>query len=130
MTHFTNEGYDLLGRYIVGGIMKLYDSGTDAPASSPPGSPGGKEHPGELLPPLYPESNGAAILSAGSRGGYFPERSSAPAQIFYFRKDNGQVIVTNDLSMIDARQGSVISAAEAGCLLRGKASPCDNATRW
>ena len=34
MTHFTNEGYNLLGRYIVGGIMKLYDSGADA--ANPP----------------------------------------------------------------------------------------------
>jgi lysophospholipase L1-like esterase len=130
MTHFTNEGYNLLGRYIVGGIMKLYDSGADAAGSSPPGSPEGKEHLAELLPPLYPGLTKGAILSAGLRGGYFPEPSSSPAQIFYFLMPDGQIVVTNDLSMIDASKGKVISPEEAGCLLRGKASPCDNATRW
>jgi lysophospholipase L1-like esterase len=130
MTHFTNEGYSLLGRYIVGGIMKLYGSGADAADSSPPGSLEGKENLGEVLPPLYPELTRGAILSAGSRGGYFPEPFSAPSQIFYFLMPDGQVVVTNDLSTIDPRQGKVISPEEARCLLRGKASPCDNATRW
>ena len=45
MTHFTNEGYNLLGRYIVGGIMKLYDAGTDARGSSLAGSLEGKGQP-------------------------------------------------------------------------------------
>jgi hypothetical protein len=44
--------------------------------------------------------------------------------------NDGQLVVTNDLLTIDLRQGKVISAEEAGCLLRGKASPCDNAARW
>jgi lysophospholipase L1-like esterase len=43
MTHFTNEGYNLLGRYIVGGIMKLYDGGAGSVSSSSPGD--GKEEP-------------------------------------------------------------------------------------
>jgi lysophospholipase L1-like esterase len=34
LTHFTNEGYDLLGRYIAGGIMELYDSGPGAVQSA------------------------------------------------------------------------------------------------
>ena len=34
MTHFTNEGYNLLGRYIAGGIMKLYESGPEAAESA------------------------------------------------------------------------------------------------
>jgi len=34
LTHFTNEGYNLLGRYIAGGIMKLYDSGPEAVQSA------------------------------------------------------------------------------------------------
>ena len=130
MTHFTNEGYNLLGRYIVGGIMKLYGSGADAADSSPPGSLEGKEHLGEVMPPLYPGMTRGAILSAGSRGESFPEPSSSPTQLFYFLMADGQVVVTNDLSMIDSRQGRVIGPEEAGCLLRGKASPCDNATRW
>ena len=54
MTHFTNEGYNLLGRYIVGGIMKLYDSGADAADSSAIRlHRKDKGHPGEILPPLY-----------------------------------------------------------------------------
>jgi len=130
MTHFTNEGYNLLGRYIVGGIMKLYDSGANATDSSPPGSLEAKERLGELLPPLYPGMTRGAILSAGSRGGYVPKPSSSPAKIFYFLMADGQVVVTNDLSMIGSRRGKVISPEEAGCLLRKKASPCDNATRW
>jgi len=130
MTHFTNEGYNLLGRYIVGGIMKLYGGGADASGSSPSGSWEGKEHVGELLPPLYPGLNGAANPSAGSQGGYFPEPSSPPSQIYYFLMADGQVVITNDLSTIDSRRGRVISPEEAGCLLRGKATPCDNAIRW
>ena len=130
MTHFTNEGYNLLGRYIVGGIMKLYDSGADAADSSPPGSREGKEHLGELLPPLYPGLNGAAILSAGSRGGSSPEPSSSPAQIFYFLRAMAKLLLPMIFPRLTARQGRVISAEEAGCLLRGKASPCDNAVRW
>ena len=130
MTHFTNEGYNLLGCYIVGGIMKLYGSGVDALDSIPPRSPEGKENLGEVIPPLYPGMTRGAILSAGSRGGSYPEPSSSPTQIYYFLMPDGQVVVTNDLSMIDSRQGRVIGPEEAGCLLRGKASPCDNATRW
>jgi lysophospholipase L1-like esterase len=130
MTHFTNEGYNLLGRYIVGGIMKLYDAGAVAAGSSPPGSGEGREHFGELLPPLYPGLNGAAILSASSRAGSSPEPFSSPSQMYYFLMADGQIVVTNDLSMIDSRQGKVISPEEARCLLRGKASPCDNAVRW
>lgn len=130
MTHFTNEGYNLLGRYIVGGIMKLYDSGADAGDSSSPGSMEGREHLGEVLPPLYPGSNGGAILAARARDGYASDPYFSSAQIIYFLKSDGQVIVTNDLSTIDSSQGKVISPDEARCLLRGKATPCDNATRW
>ncbi|MGA3326526.1 MAG: GDSL-type esterase/lipase family protein [Terriglobia bacterium] len=130
MTHFTNEGYNLLGRFIVGGIMKLYDTGAEAAGFSAPGSWQEKDHLGELLPPLYPGFTKAAMLSTGSRGGSLPEPSSAPAQFYYFLMADGQVVVTNDLSTIDSRQGKVISPEEAGCLLRGKASPCDNAVRW
>ena len=130
MTHFTNEGYNLLGRYIVGGIMKLYDSGAVVADSSLSGSLNAKEHPGGILPPLYPELTKSAILSAGSRGGYSPEPTAAPEQMFYFLSGDGQLVVTNDLATIDTRQGKVISAEEARCLLRGKASPCDNAARW
>jgi len=130
MTHFTSEGYIRLGRYIVGGIMKLYDSGAMAGGPSPPGSIGGKEHVGEVLPPLYPALAGGAILSASSRGGFSPEPSSSSAQIFYFLKYNGQITVTNDLSTVDYSQGRLISAEEAGCMLRRQATPCDNAARW
>jgi lysophospholipase L1-like esterase len=126
MTHFTNEGYNLLGRYIVGGIMKLYDSGTP---SSSTGAMDGGERRGELLPPLYAGMNGTAMLPTASRRGFEPEPSSS-AELFYFLSSRGQVIVTNDLSTIDSRNGRLISAKEAGCLLRGKASPCDNASRW
>jgi lysophospholipase L1-like esterase len=127
MTHFTNEGYNLLGRYIAGGIMKLYDSGPDAVGSS---SLEGKKHPGELLPPLYSGMTGNATLSAASHGGFSPEPSSSSAEIYYFLQNDGQLIVTNDLSTFDARQGRVISAEEAGCLLRRKAPSCDNTARW
>jgi len=130
MTHFTNEGYNLLGRYIVGGIMKLYDSGADAAGSSSTNSPQGNEHLGELLPPLYPELSGGGTLSAGSRSGYSREPSSSAAPIYYFLRADGQLVVTNDLSTVDARRGRVVSPEEAGCLLRGKASSCDNAFRW
>jgi lysophospholipase L1-like esterase len=126
MTHFTNQGYNLLGRYIVGGIMKLYSTGgtTADPASSMD-----HERAGEILPPLYPEITGGALLTARSRDVYFPP-PPASAQIFYFLKANGQVIVTNDLTTVDYGQGRLISPEEAGCLLRRKATPCDNATRW
>jgi hypothetical protein len=128
MTHFTNEGYNLLGRYIAGGIMKLYESGPDAVNSS---TLQRKARPGELLPPLYSGPMTAnATLSAASRGGFSPEPSLSSAEIFYFLKNDGQLIVTNDVSTFDSREGRVISAAEAGCLLRGKASPCDNTARW
>jgi hypothetical protein len=130
MTHFTSEGYNLLGRYIVGGIMKLYDEGAEAGESSLPGSLEGKDHPSEVLPPLYSGLNGGAILSAASRGGYPPEPSPSPALIFYFLRSDGQVVVTNDLSTVDFSKGRVISAEEARCLLRGKSTPCDNADRW
>jgi lysophospholipase L1-like esterase len=128
MTHFTNEGYNLLGRYIVGGIMKMFDSGATGAESYATGPLDGKEHLGEVLPPLYPGMNGAAIISAGSPSGYSP--SSTSAQIYYFVNAHGQITVTNDLSTIDARNGRLISEQEAGCLLRGKASPCDNTARW
>ena len=130
MTHFTNEGYNLLGRYIVGGIMKLYDAEAAAGDSLPSDLWEAKGHFGELLPPLYPASGKGAMLSASSRGGYLQEPSSSPSQLFYFLRNDGQVVVTNDLLTLDSRQGKVINAEEAGCLLRGKASPCDNAVRW
>jgi len=130
MTHFTNEGYNLLGRYIVGGIMKLYDSGSSVPVSAAADPPAGKEPIGELLPPLYPEQSKRTVLAARSHGGSFAEASPGPDQIFYFLMPDGQVVVTNDLSMIDSRHGRSISPEEARCLLRGKASPCDNVARW
>lgn len=129
MTHFTSEGYNLLGRYIAGGIMKLYDSGPEAVQSA---SREGTHHPGELLPPLFSGINGAGALSAGTHYGYpaGPQTSPpAPAQIYYFLRNDGQLVVTNDLSTIDDRRGRVISAEQARCVLRGKASPCDNAAR-
>lgn len=130
MTHFTNEGYNLLGRYIVGGIMKLYDAGGEAGESSPADSMGGKEHSGEVLPPLYSGLNGGSIPSVGSRGRYSPEPSPSPALIYYFLRSDGQIVVTNDLSTVDLSQGQVISAEEAGCKLRGKSTPCNTAARW
>ena len=84
MTHFTNEGYNLLGRYIAGGIMKLYDSGADAAVSSSPSALEGQGHPGEVLPPLYSGLIGGAILPARSRGGYSPDPSSSPAENLLF----------------------------------------------
>ena len=130
MTHFTNEGYNLLGRYIVGGIMKLYDSGAGAPDSPSPSSLRGNEHLEEILPPLYPALTKGPILSASSPSGFSPEPSSSSAQIFYFLKYNGQITVTNDLSTVDYSQGRLISAEEARCMLRRQATPCDNAARW
>jgi lysophospholipase L1-like esterase len=130
MTHFTNEGYNLLGRYIVGGIMKVYDGGAAAAGSSSPSAWAGGTRRSELLPPLYPVLNRSTTLTASARRESFSEASSAPAQFFYFLMNDGQVVVTNDLLTIDKREGKVISAEEAGCLLRGKASPCDNAARW
>jgi lysophospholipase L1-like esterase len=127
MTHFTNEGYNLLGRYIAGGIMKMYEAGPEAFESS---SAEGKQYPGELLPPLYSGTTVNAALSAGSQGRFSPDPSFSSSPIFYFLKSDGKVLVTNDLSMIDARQGRVITAEEAGCRLRGKAAPCDNSVRW
>jgi hypothetical protein len=130
MTHFTNEGYNLLGRYIAGGIMKLYDSGPEAVQSA---SLEGNRHPGELLPPLFSGIKGAGALSAGTHYGYAanPQTSPpVPAQIYYFLRNDGQLIVTNDLSTVDDRRGRVITAEQARCVLRGKASPCDNAPRW
>jgi lysophospholipase L1-like esterase len=130
MTHFTNEGYNLLGRYIAGGIMKLYDSGPEAVQSA---SLEGNHHPGELLPPLFSGIKGAGALFAGTHYGYLTNPQQAPtlpAQIFYFLRNDGQLIVTNDLTTVGDRQGRVISAEQARCVLRGKASPCDNAPRW
>jgi len=126
MTHFTNQGYSLLGRFIAGGIMKLYDSGPDAVDSSSPEASG---HPGVILPPLYPELTSSTNLPPGPGGGGSPGSSSSP-QIYYFLRADGQVVVTNDVSIIDDRQGRLISAEEAGCLLRRKATPCDNTQRW
>jgi hypothetical protein len=127
MTHFTNEGYDLLGRYIAGGIMKLYDAGADT-TGLPSDTLEANGHPGEMLPPLYPDSRGGAFTSVGSREE--SGSSSTTAQIFYFLKTDGQLVVTNDLSTIDSTQGKVITAQEAGCMLRGKATPCNNTARW
>jgi lysophospholipase L1-like esterase len=130
LTHFTNEGYNLLGRYIAGGIMKLYDSGPEAVQSA---ALEGNPHPGEILPPLFSEINGAGALSAGTYYGYLanPQQSpTVPAQIYYFLRNDGQLVVTNDLSPVGDGQGRVISAEQARCVLRGKASPCDNAPRW
>ncbi len=127
MTHFTNEGYNLLGRYIAGGIMKLYDSGPESVESA---SLEGTTRPGELLPPLYSGMKGAGALSAKNQGEYPGESRRIPAQIYYFLQNNGQVVVTNDLSSVDDRNGRVITADQARCLLRGKASPCDNTAQW
>ncbi|MDR3675707.1 MAG: GDSL-type esterase/lipase family protein [Acidobacteriota bacterium] len=127
MTHFTNEGYDLLGRYIAGGIMKLYDAGADT-TGLPSNVLEANGHPGELLPPLYPVSTGGTRPSAGPWEE--SDSSSTAAQIFYFLKTDGQVVVTNDLATIDSTQGKVITAQQARCVLRGKATPCDNTGRW
>ena len=125
LTHFTNEGYNLLGRYIAGGIMKLYDVGPEALESS---TLAGSTHTAELLPPLYSGMNGAASLAAGARSGF--AENTVPSQIVYFLRNDGQVVVTNDLSTVDGREGRMISAEEAGCRLRKKAVPCDNMARW
>ncbi len=127
MTHFTNQGYNLLGRFIAGGIMKLYESGPDAADSSQLEASG---RPGEILPPLYPQLTSTANLPPGQGGGTSAEPSSSSSEIYYFLRADGQVVVTNDVSMIDDRQGRLISAEEAGCLLRHKATPCDNTQRW
>jgi len=92
LTHFTNEGYNLLGRYIAGGIMKLYDSGPEAVQSA---ALEGNPHPGEILPPLFSEINGAGALSAGTYYGYLanPQQSpTVPAQIYYFLRNDGQLV--------------------------------------
>jgi hypothetical protein len=110
--------------------MKLYDSGPEAVQSA---SLVGNHHPGKLLPPLFSEIKGAGALSAGTHYGYLTNSQTSPAvpaQIFYFLRNDGQLVVTNDLSTIDDRRGRVISAEQARCVLRGKASPCDNAPRW
>ncbi len=125
LTHFTNEGYNLLGRYIAGGIMKLYDSGADALQSDE-----GNARTAELLPPLYSGMTGSASLAAPERIGYVENRAQATTQIYYFLRTDGQVVVTNDLASLDTRQGRVISAEEAGCRLRRQAVPCDNTARW
>ena len=63
LTHFTNEGYNLLGRYIAGGIMKPYDSGPESMRSA---SLERDAHEGDLLPPLFSEIKGSGALSAGA----------------------------------------------------------------
>ena len=89
-----------------------------------------KDSLGEFLPPLYPELNGGALLVRRFAERILAGTFSLPAPIYYFLRADGQVVVTNDLSTVDASRGRVISVEEAGCLLRGKASPCDNAARW
>ncbi len=130
MTHFTNEGYNLLGRYIVGGIMKLYDAGTEADGSITPASWGGKDRLGELLPPLYPALSLNATRSSGSQGENLQDPSTSPSQVYYFLTPDGQIVVTNDLSTIDSGHGKLVSAEEAACIMRGKSSPCDSAAQW
>jgi lysophospholipase L1-like esterase len=131
MTHFTNEGYNLLGRYIVGGIMKLYDSGAEAAVSYSNASWEDKSRLSSLLPPLYPAMVPAAVhySSPQAGNGFLQEPSAAPPQVYYYLMDDGQIVVTNDLSTIDSRHGKSISAEEASCVLRGKSSPCENAAR-
>ncbi len=131
MTHFTNEGYNLLGRYIVGGIMKLYDAGTEASDSYSNASWESKSRLSSLLPPLYPAMVPAAMHYSGTQAGngFLQEPSAAPPQVFYYLMDDGQIVVTNDLSTIDSRHGKSISAEEASCVLRGKSSPCENSER-
>jgi len=130
MTHFTSEGYNLLGRYIVGGIMKLYDSGPGPGNSAPAGSLETKDRASELLPPLYPQIAPRAMIATRSHSGFSAEPTPSSTRIFYFLKHNGQITVTNDLTTVDYGEGRLISPEEAGCLLRAKATPCDNATRW
>jgi lysophospholipase L1-like esterase len=129
MIHFTNEGYNLLGRYIAGGIMKLYDSGPDTQSPTSISAFAGQERPGEVLPPLYSSGlTGGAILASRSHPGFASEPASA--QIYYFLQSDGQVVITNDLSTVESTQGRVISAEQARCLLHGKTRPCDHAARW
>ena len=123
LTHFTSEGYNLLGRYIAGGIMKLYDLGPQALQADLAAA---GSRPNELTPPLYSASS--PVLSASNRTGF--SDSSRTSEISYFLRNDGQIIVTNDLATIDTRQGRVISAAQAGCLLRRKAAPCNNTAAW
>lgn len=130
MIHFTNEGYNLLGRYIAGGIMKLYESGPDMSTSSSPGSFGAPTYTGEILPHPSPGTSSEQIVPAVSHRSYTPEPEPARTEIYYFLTSDGQVIVTNDLSTVDTNHGKLISADEARCLLRGKSRPCDNADRW
>ncbi len=125
MTHFTNEGYDVLGRYIVGGILYLYGprgNASDSQQSTGDMTPGkairGGASPGEFVPPLYPASDGASVLAARGRAGYRAGTSPAPAPTIYFLRADGRVLVTNDPSMIDTRNGRVISAELARTLLR------------
>jgi lysophospholipase L1-like esterase len=127
LTHFTNEGYNLLGRYIMGGIMKLYDFGPEALQAAREGS---SAHTAVLMPPLYSATGSASVLSAANHGGYSDTSQSSSGEINYFLRNDGQIVVTNDLSTIDTRQGRVISASQAGCLLRGKAAPCNNTASW
>ncbi len=127
MTHFTNEGYALLGRYIVGGIMRLYDAGAEPDGSITPASWGSKDRLGELLPPLYPALSLNASHSSGSQVESLQDPS--PSQVYYFLTPDGQIVVTNDLSTIDSGHGKLISAEEAACIMRGKSSPCDSAAQ-
>ena len=129
MTHFTNEGYDLLGRYIVGGIMKLYDTEADAADSSSAGTLVANGRLGEILPPLYQGAKKMAGQWASAGREAVADASAAPVQIYYFLMNDGQLVVTNDLSTIDSDHGKLISPEEARCLLRGRAAPCDNAAR-
>jgi lysophospholipase L1-like esterase len=130
MIHFTNDGYNLLGRYIAGGIMQLYNSGGNAEAAVLPSAVEGEGRPGEILPTLYSGLSGGAGVPASSREGYASESASAPTQIYYFLQSDGQVVVTNDLTTVDFDHGRLISGAQARCLLRGNGRPCDNAARW
>jgi lysophospholipase L1-like esterase len=129
MTHFTNEGYNLLGRYIVGGIMRLYDAGAGGGDASSAGQLEANGRLGEILPPLYQGSNRGRPSWASLGHEAVAEASAAPVQIYYFQMNDGQLVVTNDLSTIDSEHGKVISPEEARCLLRGRAAPCDNAAR-
>jgi len=133
MTHFTSEGYDLLGRYIVGGIMKLYGSGADSGESASVGPMDPRNRLAELLPPLYPASSAASAPSPAAIRSRVPPPepvSTSSSQIFYFLKYDGQLVVTNDLSTVNYSQGRLVSSEEAECLLRRKTYPCDNANRW
>lgn len=124
MIHFTNDGYNLLGRYIAGGIINLYNSGGNADSASLAAPLDGQ---GAGDSPVYSGFSGAARVSARSRDA---APSSSPSRIYYFLQSDGQVVVTNDLATVDFNHGRLISGAEARCLLRGKARPCDNTDRW